>query len=201
MYELEKYFAICNLKNLVYNDVEGGIFMNNKVKCALALGAFIILSILGYFMLPKDEVVIKESNDVEEEYIFVHIEGCVNKPGLIKVKYGTRVYELIEQAGGETENADLSRVNLASIVTDEQKVIIPAKVVISEDSEEDSAIVNINTASKEKLITLTGVGESTAEKIIKYREENGYFNTIEDLMNVPGIGKSKFDSLKDDITV
>lgn len=175
--------------------------MNNKVKCALALGAFIILSILGYFMLPRDEVVIKESNDVEEEYIFVHIEGCVNKPGLIKAQYGTRVYELIDQAGGETENADLSRVNLASIVTDEQKVIIPAKVVISEDLEEESAIVNINTASKEKLITLTGVGESTAEKIIKYREENGYFNTIEDLMNVPGIGKSKFDSLKDDITV
>lgn len=178
--------------------------MNNKVKCALALGAFIILSILGYCLLPKDEIVIKENDEVEEEFIFVHVEGAINEPGLVKVKYGTRLYELIDQAGGETEDADLSRVNLASIVSDEQKIVIPAKIVVSEDMEEEedeSSIVNINSASKEKLTTLTGVGESTAEKIIDYREENGYFNTIEDLMNVPGIGESKFNALKDEITV
>lgn len=178
--------------------------MNNKVKCALALGAFIILSILGYFILPKDEVVIKNNENVEEEFIFVHIEGAVNEPGLIKVKYGTRLYELIEEAGGETDDADLSRVNLASIVSDEQKIVIPEKVVFDEDfadDEENGGIVNINTASKEKLTTLTGIGDSTAEKIINYREENGYFNSIEDLMNVPGIGESKFNSLKNDITV
>ena len=178
--------------------------MNNKTRCILALGAFIILSILGYFMLPSDEIVIQEDEgSLEEEYIFVHIEGCVNNPGLIKAKYGTRIYELIEMAGGETEDADISRVNLASIVNDEQKVVIPAKVVVNNEGEidETGSIVNINTASKEKLTTLTGVGESTAEKIINYREENGYFNTIEDLMNVPGIGESKFNALKDDITV
>lgn len=178
--------------------------MNNKDKSALALGAFIILSILGYFLLPKDEIVIKESENVEEDFIFVHVEGAVNEPGLIKVKYGTRLYELIEQAGGETDEADVSRVNLASIVSDEQKVVIPAKVVVDEnydDEESESGIVNINTASKDRLTTLTGVGESTAEKIINYREENGYFNSIEDLMNVPGIGESKFNALKNDITV
>lgn len=174
--------------------------MNNKVKCALALGAFIILCILGYFLLPKEEIVIKENDNVEEEFIFVHIEGCVERPGLVKVKYGTRLYELIEEAGGKTSEADLTRVNLASIVSDEQKVIIPKKVVI-EENEEESSLVNINSASKEKLTTLSGIGESTAEKIIKYRETNGYFNVIEDLMNVPGIGESKFNSLKDDITV
>ena len=178
--------------------------MNNKVKCALALGAFIILTILGYILLPKDKIIIDENQEVEDEYIFVHIEGCVNNPGLIKVKYGTRIFELIEEAGGETENADISRINLASIVSDEQKIVIPAKVVVNEesnDTETKDTCVNINTATKEKLITLNGIGENTAEKIIKYREENGYFNTVEDIMNVPGIGESKFNSIKDDITV
>ena len=178
--------------------------MNNKTRCVLVFGGFIILSILGYFILPKEEIIIKDTNvEAEEEYIFVHIEGCVKEPGLIKVKYGTRVFELIEEAGGATEYADISRVNLASIVNDEQKVVIPAKVVNASDDEsiESGGLVNINTASKEKLITLSGIGESTAEKIINYREENGYFNTIDDLMNVPGIGESKFSALKDDITV
>ena len=124
----------------------------------------------------------------------------MKQPGLIKVKYGTRIYELIEQAGGETENADLSRVNLASIVNDEQKVVIPDKIVQTEENEEDT-IININTASKEKLMKLDGVGEGTAKKIIQYRQENGYFNTIEELKNVPGIGESKFNRLKDAITI
>ena len=180
--------------------------MNNKVKYALALGAFIILSILGYVMLPEEEVVILDNMETEEEFVFVHVEGCVENPGLIKVKYGTRLYELIEEAGGETDEADLSRVNLASIVSDEQKIVVPAKVILKDEkngnaSTEESGVVNINTASKEKLMTLSGVGESTAEKIIKYREETGYFNTVEDLMNVPGIGESKFNNIKDNITV
>lgn len=180
--------------------------MNNKVKYTLLFGGFIILSILGYLIFPKDEIVITEDNNLEDDFIFVHIEGAINSPGLIKVKFGTRLYELIEEAGGETKDADLSRVNLASIVTDEQKIVIPKKV-ISESSDDDykeevkSSLININTASKEKLMELSGIGESTAEKIIKYREENGYFNVIEDIMSVPGIGESKFNSLKDNITV
>lgn len=176
--------------------------MNNNFSKSLPLvAAFIVLGILGYFLLPKNEIVIKENQDEEEEFIFVHIEGCVNNPGLIKTKYGTRLYELIEEAGGETDEADLTRINLASVVSDEQKIFIPAKVVLDETNETETTIVNINTASKEKLMTLSGVGEGTAEKIIKYREQNGYFNTIEDLMNVSGIGESKFNGLKDDITV
>ena len=177
---------------------------NNFLKSLLLVAAFIVLGILGYFLLPKDEIVIKESQNEEEEFIFVHIEGCVNNPGFIKTKYGTRLFELIEEAGGETDEADLTRINLASIVSDEQKIFVPAKVVLDETNEtgaEKTSIVNINTASKEKLMSLDGVGEGTAEKIIKYREQNGYFNTIEDLMNVSGIGESKFNGLKDDITV
>lgn len=174
---------------------------NNFLKSLLLVAAFIVLGILGYFLLPKDEIVVKENENEEEEFIFVHIEGCVNYPGLIKTKYGTRLFELIEEAGGETEEADLTRVNLASIVSDEQKVVIPKKVAMEEITKAESSIININTATKEMLMSLNGVGEGTAEKIIKYREQNGYFNTIEDLMNVSGIGESKFNGLKDDITV
>lgn len=178
--------------------------MNNKAKYLLIFGGFIILSILGYFLLPKDEIIEPIRTEANEEYIFVHIEGQVNHPGLIKVKYGTRLYELIEEAGGETEEADLTRINLASVLNDEQKVVIPAKVTISidaEEKEEEGALININTASKEKLMTLDGIGEGTAEKIIKYRQDKGFFNVIEDLKNVSGIGESKFNALKDDITI
>lgn len=177
--------------------------MNNKVKYILVLGAFIILSILGYLLLPRDKIVISEMEETDE-FIFVHVEGCVENPGLVKVKYGTRLYELIEEAGGETIEADLTRVNLASIVNDGQKIVIPAKISYDLENEESytqGVVVNINTASKEKLMTLNGIGESTAEKIIKYREEVGAFNAVEDLMNVPSIGESKFNNIKDDITV
>ena len=174
--------------------------MNNKVKCALALVIFIILTILGYVLFPKNEVVVEDKEI--EDYIYVHVEGCVNEPGLIKVKYGTRIYEVIEEAGGETYEADLSRVNLATIVSDEQKIVIPAKIEFEEEAEdnEESGLVNINTASKEKLMSLNGVGESTAQKIIDYREDNGYFNSVEDIMNVSGIGESKFNKIKEYIT-
>lgn len=191
---------------MVYNDFEGGIFMNNNLKCILALATFIILTILGYFLLNDKSENIIESNSLEGDFIFVHIEGEIENPGLAKVKYGTRLYELIEEVGGATENADLSRINLSSIVCDEQKVIIPTKIISSESDNSpenqntENGLININTANKEKLMTLSGVGESTAEKIIKYREHTGYFNTIEDIMNVQGIGESKFNNIKDDIT-
>lgn len=127
--------------------------------------------------------------------------GKLKSRGIFEVEDGTRIYEAIKLAGGETLNADLTRLNLAKIVSDEEKIVVPKKVILEESDEEgESSIVNINTASVEKLSTLSGIGKSTAEKIVKYREENGYFNSIEDIMNVSGIGESKFNSIKDDIT-
>lgn len=180
--------------------------MNNNFKYISVLIAFIVLTILGYFLLKDKTESVIETNSTEEDFIFVHIEGEVENPGLAKIQYGTRLYELIEKVGGATANADLSRINLSSIISDEQKIVIPAKIISSESDESpenqntENSLVNINTANKEKLMTLSGVGESTAEKIIKYRENNGYFNTIEDIMNVQGIGESKFNNIKDDIT-
>ncbi|MBQ9266930.1 MAG: helix-hairpin-helix domain-containing protein [Clostridia bacterium] len=182
--------------------------MNEKVKYLLVLGAFIILCMIGYFSMQKDEVVIQASSEheVEEESIYVHIEGCVYNPGLIKVPKGTRMFELIELAGGETDDADLSKINLASIVSDAQKVYIPQVIVYDENEESVTSIsrtgvVNINTATSSELQTLDGIGPSMASKIIDYREKNGYFTQPEDIMNVSGIGESKYNKIKDKITI
>ena len=182
--------------------------MNVKVKYIFVLGAFIVLCIIGYFSLPRDEIVIQASSndEVEEEYIYVHIEGCVHEPGLIKAVKGIRLYELIELAGGETEEADLSKVNLASIIVDAQKVYIPQKLIYDDVDDVKSSIskdgiVNINTATSSELQTLDGIGPSMATKIINYRNNEGYFTKPEDIMNVSGIGESKYNKIKNNITI
>ncbi len=181
--------------------------MNDKLKYAFVLGAFIILSIIGYVLLPRDEIVIQSvEKELEVEYIFVHIEGCVQNPGLFKVEKGIRLYELIEEAGGATTDADLSKVNLASILVDTQKIYIPAIVVYSENDQDSivyqkNELININTATSSELQTLSGIGPAMAEKIITYRESNGYFMQIEDIMNVDGIGENKFNKIKENITI
>lgn len=177
--------------------------MNNKVKIAFAMGTFVILSFMGFFLMRKnDEVVFYADEEYETIKICVYVVGEVNSPGVFEVDDGMRIHEVIELAGGVTENADVSRINLAKILDDEEKITVPKKIIIDENVEsEDSRLININSASAEKLSTLDGIGKSTAEKIIRYREENGYFNSIEDLMNVSGIGESKFNAIKDDIEV
>lgn len=176
--------------------------MNNKVKFALATGTFIILVAIGMFLMKKDEEVVFYSGEERMlPKICAYVVGEVNSPGIFEVEDGTRIYEILEMAGGVTDEADVSRINLAKIVVDEEKINVPAIVVRDETDEETSKIVNINSASVERLSTLNGIGKSTAEKIVRYREENGYFNTIEDIMNVSGIGESKFNSIKEDIEV
>ena len=156
-----------------------------------------------------------------EETVVVHVIGEVNNPGVVTLPEGSRIIDAINMAGGKTEEADLSKINLAYIVEDGTQIYIPrinenlnqvnlisdgagVGVVITDSNVEENEVnakVNINTASKEKLETLPGVGETTAQKIIDYREANGKFKTIEDIKNVSGIGDSKYESLKDKITV
>lgn len=187
--------------------------MSDKAKCAIALGAFVIFTFIGYKLLPKDEIVIQVDENETVNNIYVHIEGCVHSPGIKEVTYGTRLYELIEIAGGETMDADLSKVNLASILNDEQKVYIPEKVVFSETKAnmstqdvsssshmEQNLLININVATIDELKRLSGVGDAMAKRIIDFRENEGYFNSIEDIMNVEGIGEAKFNKIKDNIT-
>lgn len=192
--------------------------MDNKFKNALALGGFIIFAIIvGLFVSRSEsktdtdnvEGIIQEAEETSTENLFfVYVVGAVYKPGVVEVAEGTRLYQVIQKAGGALETADLSKINLASIVKDEQKITVPY-IENKEDKVNDNSanvqagvrLVNINTASEAELQTLNGIGASTAKKIVDYRNQNGDFNTVEEIMNVSGIGQSKFDSIKDDITV
>lgn len=158
----------------------------------------------------------------KDNLIIVHITGAVKKTGIVKLIQGARIYDAIEMAEGSLEEADLSKVNLAYILEDAQKIYIPFKGEINENSEEQEYItsdfgntsgiiqntnkgesekVNINTANQTELETLPGIGTATAEKIIDYRNKNGKFNSIEDIQNVKGIGQSKYENIKENICI
>ena len=133
-------------------------------------------------------------------YIYVYVCGAVNLEGVYELPSGSRVYEAVEAAGGFREDADKSNVNQAEVLEDEERIYVP---VVGEEMQTESdkeGKININKASKEELMTLPGVGESRAESIIQYREENGAFRSVEDIMQVSGIKEGLFEKIKDMIT-
>lgn len=153
----------------------------------------------------------------QEEIIVVHMAGEVKKPGIVKIKEGARIADIIEAAGGLTEKANITNINLAYIIEDGQKITIPSKdeteekenitaengegIINKEQGTSSQKQININKATKEQLCELQGIGESTADKIITYRKENGNFKQVEDIKNVPGIGDAKYENIKDKISV
>lgn len=164
---------------------------------------------------------ILEKDDKNKE-IIVHITGAVKKNGIVKLKDGARIYDAIEMAGGSTDDADLSKINLAYVLEDGQKVYIPKIGEINQENAEEEYItfeygnnkniiqdynkggnekVNINTANQTELETLPGIGTATAEKIIDYRNKNGKFSSVEDIQNVKGIGNAKYENIKESICV
>ena len=156
-------------------------------------------------------------NAYNDNDIYIHIIGEVNNQGLITLKQGQRVVDAIEKAGGVTDNADLSKVNLAFMLSDGQKLRIPSVndkddnaayvtdssgiVLDAGSAGSEGKKVNINTASQTELETLNGIGPSLAAKIIEFREKNGKFKSVDDLRNVTGIGESKFESIKKSVVV
>lgn len=143
----------------------------------------------------------KTESKLEDEEIYIHISGNVNYPGLIKMKAGQRLFDAIDLAGGMTEEADIDQINLSLILNDQDKIYIPAKRELASFVQGPSSdLVNINTASKEELISLPGIGDKTAEKIINYRQQSP-FSKKEDLLNVPGIGENKYKEIEDKITI
>ncbi len=162
--------------------------------------------------------IITEKNTTKEEImkIKIHIAGEVKNSGIYELEEESRVSDAIEKAGGITPDADLCKVNLAYKLLDGQKIIIPSikqenngnyiiedsgENIIENEQNTKNSKININTAGITELIVLPGIGESTAQKIIDYREENGKFENIEDIKNVSGIGDSKYNLLKDYVKV
>lgn len=139
--------------------------------------------------------------------IYVHICGAVINPGVYQVPAGTRVYQALELAGGSSNDAYLSGINLADKLADGQKVYIPAEgenaegILSTDSGGVQSVMVNINTASEAELMTLPGIGQSRAKDIINYRVKNGFFESIDDIMKVSGIKEAAFEKIKDLIKV
>ncbi len=132
------------------------------------------------------------SDDFNNSEIEVHIDGRVKNPGVYKIKNGTRLQDLIEEAGGLLDDANTSNLNLARKLKDEEKIVI--KSYLDNNDDEDTKI-NINTATKDMLTSIPGVGSKMADKIIKYRQEHP-FNSVDELLNITGIGKKKFEEIK-----
>ena len=197
----------------------------NKNQIIIAFIVIIICIVIAIYILSLNQQNFNNYEDLEitdteeiveepeeKEKIKVHIAGSVVSEGIVELEEGERVADAIDQAGGTTADANMDQVNLAYKVQDGQKIYIPnineEEYEITEDMEgiqniyeTNSDIININTATQTELELLPGIGPSTASKIIKYREENGEFKTIDDIKNVSGIGDAKFESIKDQITV
>lgn len=168
----------------------------------------------------KNDIEEKENKENKEETkemgtgIFVHIDGWIQNPGVYEIKENDRVNTIIEKAGGLKEGASIKSINLAARLSDGDKIYIPNReeekqiettevkgnntgtVKITKNSK-----ININKASISELKQITGIGESTANKIIDYRDNVGKFKKIEDIKEVKGIGDSKYESIKDKITI
>lgn len=132
------------------------------------------------------------SDDFNNSEIEVHIDGRVKNPGVYKIKNGTRLQDLIEEAGGLLDDANTSNLNLARKLKDEEKIVIKSYL---DNNDDEDAKININTATKDMLTSIPGVGSKMADKIIKYRQEHP-FNSVDELLNITGIGKKKFEEIK-----
>lgn len=170
--------------------------------------------------------------EVKEENIIVDIKGEIKKPGVYNIKVGSRVNDLINEAGGLSKNANTRFINLSKRLEDGEVIVIYSNKEINDAKKNDklevsapcvceevkndacyndnntnnktnnsSKIVNINTASIQELTVLKGIGESKAKAIVNYRDKNGKFKSIKDIMNVSGISETLFSKIKNYITV
>ena len=156
---------------------------------------------------------IKTSNSLKNDInnkIFVHVCGYVKNPDVYELDDGARAIDAIKLAGGFLKDAKKDYINLAAILNDQDKLYIPSKKDISNAEflsdngstpASSNGMININTANKDELIQLSGIGSSRADDIINYRENNGNFKKIEDIMQVSGIKKAMFEKIKDKISV
>lgn len=211
--------------------------LNKKQKTIILIIAIIVAIGMIYFIYNKNqirsdidlesEILISNTSEnktnveIQEDLVIIHITGSVKNPGIVKLKDGSRIEDAIEAAGGLTENADITNVNLAYVLDDGVKIRIPSitdekngdEQILEEESGENiieetnmtlgasTKEININKATETELQSLPGIGASLASRIIEYRNQNGKFSKIEDIKNVNGIGDSKYDNIKDFITV
>lgn len=189
---------------------------------AIAGGIFLLLIFYFFFSggedlsSPNDEIdqientlltSEAEEEEAESPLFVVDVKGAVKNPGVYEAAEGERIKDIVDKAGGLTEQADERQVNFAMRVADEMVIYVPeqgeegAGTAGIQSGGANDGKVNLNTAGDSELQTLTGIGPAKAAVIIEYRESNGPFETIEDLKKIGGIGEKTFEKLKDHITV
>ena len=206
--------------------------LSNQEKITIIL--LLVLIIIGVGIVlnkninREDNFIVNRASDISENNpamqieippVIIHIAGAVKNPGVYQLKPTDRIVDAVKIAGGATEEANLDLINLAVLLKDGQKIIVPYKTY-SETGEEinanaykhvarayssspvsNSAKININTANATMLQTLSGIGPVLSERIIEYRNQNGLFGVIDDIKDVSGIGEKKFEGIKDLICV
>jgi competence protein ComEA len=205
---------------------------SNQEKIAIILLLIVIIVGVGIVLNKninkEDNFIINRASDISENDptiqieippVIIHIAGAVKNPGVYQLKLTDRIVDAVKIAGGATEEANLDLINLAALLKDGQKIIVPYKTY-SETGEEinadtynyvssvyssspvsNSAKININTANANMLQTLPGIGPVLSERIIEYRNQNGLFGVIDDIKDVSGIAEKKYEGIKDLICV
>jgi len=179
------------------------------VLIGLLAGFVLSAALLLTTRLPQGEAVVLQPAPTRPPVV-VHIVGAVPRPGVYEFPEGSRVRDAVAAAGGLLAEADPAAINLAAMLEDGQRLEIPYQPGAAPTSTAQEAanstpassdLININTATLQELDSLPGIGPTTAQKIIEYRQQHGPFQALEDLMNVPGIGPATFDKIKDLITL
>jgi len=197
------------------NNCKNGGFMNNRLYnkglVIVLIIALLIMTAVGIKLSDKEEEMIftgfektvsedKELTEVKTSgYIFVDIDGAVKNPGVYQLEDGDRVNDAIIMAGGLTEHAYTKNLNKARKISDGEKIYISAEGEI-ESSSNSSGLININTASISELMSLPGIGEVYAQRIIDYRSSK-LFGSVEEIKNIEGIGEKTFEKIKELITI
>ena len=204
--------------------------MEQKRLLSIIAGVVAILMIIfvgrGIMNSPKKEKVMVtnavhttrvevESTTMMPQNCYVDIKGEVLRPGVYEFSCESRIQEVIKKAGGFTEEADETKINLAQKITDQMQIIVPnvhakqeggvtegdSKTNQKSPSSSKQGIVNVNTATLEELQTLKGIGKKKAEAILQYRKEHGAFHSKEDLLQVKGIGKKALEAIESQVSV
>ena len=187
---------VCSLVLII-----GGLFYFNQNKTEDYSG--VSFSNISNETNNKDE----KAENRHDEKIFVDVKGAVKHPGVFETIKDKRVKDLIEEAGGLLDDSDTSTLNLSQKVKDQMVIYVlkhgekPKQISDGGSSSSNTDVININTANKEQLMKISGVGKTKAEAIISYREKNGDFKKKEDITKVHGIGKATFEKIKDKIEV
>ncbi|MBT2486222.1 MULTISPECIES: ComEA family DNA-binding protein [unclassified Microbacterium] len=196
----------------------------SRPRLRLSIGAAVVLALVvlsvavGLGLMrgqaaPSETVPLTDSGQVDDAggandsdsagELYVHVLGAVGRPGLYVLDLDARVVDAVAAAGGTAADADLAAINLARVLTDGEQIVVPVVGAVAEPGAAPPGDdrIDLNTADQAALEKLPRIGPALAERIIAWREENGRFQSVDDLLAVPGIGEKLIEGLRDGVRV